>query len=148
MVIIIGKEIENLVRTNKSTVSMQLTAYRLRFPSLLTPLCIYTPHHLILYFRQHVAVPKPAALPSLPLGSRGVSLADCVSATQASTASRFRRRQHVSTWVDTTGSTSYQAGCLRKHINKLFSVINVKRYKTNRLPSHQLFSMIMSISGQ
>ena len=47
--------------------------------------------------RQHVAVPKPTALPSLPLGNRGVSLADCVSSAQASTSSRFRRRQHVST---------------------------------------------------
>ena len=45
--------------------------------------------------RQHVAVPKPTALPSLPLGNRGVSLADCVSSAQASTSSRFRRRQHV-----------------------------------------------------
>ena len=49
-----------------------------------------------LHWRQHVAVGRGQS-PFASGSASWASLADCVSAAQASTSSRFRRRQHVST---------------------------------------------------
>ena len=49
-----------------------------------------------LHWRQHVAVGRGQS-PFASGSASWASLADCVSSAQASTSSRFRRRQHVST---------------------------------------------------
>ena len=59
--------------------------------------------------RQHVAVGRGQS-PFASGSASWASLADCVSAVQASTSSRFRRRQHVSTCLEWAKKMSHPTG--------------------------------------